>query len=243
MKAKFIIFGIVILEILFLSATRQMELNIFQDDVVCEVWEDPDYVEADEIPDVEMPDDDEIREDYACPDEFIVVIDGLDLTGQERRFGHQKNFNVQNGHLNLSSQRLNDLPSSILDEGCITSLDLENNRIVAFPFGVQRLGDLSYLSLANNKIRKIESFGHLTSLKHLDLSYNEITELPYSIGYMQDLEHLNLSGNYNLDMLPVSNLQKLANLRVLNLKHTKIKKDKKFIYELQKTLSGVNILY
>lgn len=265
MKAKYIIFGIFALELLFLFGTRQVELDVFSQRMNYEdYWDVEDWVAEDETEivdiveapapildeeeavveeDIEFAVEEEIVEESSCPEEFLLAIDKMELTGQERRFGEYKNFTVQNGYLNLSSKRLKEVPSSIYEESCITSLNLENNRLTAFPFGIQRLDQLSYLSLANNKINRIETFGNMRNLKHLDLSYNEITAIPYTIMYMRSLEHLDLSGNYDLEILTVENLKKLANLKVLNIRHTKIKRDKRLLKELLNELPNVKIRY
>ncbi len=256
MKTKFIISGIVLLEIIFLSATRVFEIKTLENryngwdynasliEIEPSEWDEAVESPPEEVAEFEIEEELEVEFNGSnvsnCPSEFIVRLNGLELNGKEEQFHDQKKYVIKNGHLNLSSHRLEKVPNSISDEQCITSIDLDNNRLKEFPLELFFLKNLSYLSLSNNYISTIEGGIVFSELKHLDLSFNQITTLSHSIGYMTKLENLNLSGNYSLNDLPVEKLKQLPNLKVIDIKHTALAKDVKYLRMIKNELTITN---
>ncbi|KAL0615810.1 Leucine-rich repeat-containing protein 18 [Plecturocebus cupreus] len=97
-------------------------------------------------------------------------------------------------------------------------LDLSKMGITTFPKSILRLNDVDELDLSRNLIRKIpDSIFKFQNLQWLDLHSNYIERLPESIGQMTNLIYLNVSNNrLTSNGLPVE-LNRLKNIRTLNL--------------------------
>ena len=84
---------------------------------------------------------------------------------------------------------------------------------------------LDNLNLSDFQLNSIpREIGLLTQLKELDLSHNQLKDVPKEIFEIENLEILNLSYN-NLSQLPVAEINKLTNLRVLNVLGNKFTQD------------------
>src|SRR6056297_1801549 len=78
----------------------------------------------------------------------------------------------------------------------IEILNIDYNFIVRVPKEIEKLVNLTFLSLASNQIRQLPSeIGNLTHLEKLILIENQIEELPEEIGNLQKLNLLNLDSN------------------------------------------------
>uniref|UniRef100_U3C8Q7 Leucine-rich repeat-containing protein 18 n=2 Tax=Callithrix jacchus TaxID=9483 RepID=U3C8Q7_CALJA len=97
-------------------------------------------------------------------------------------------------------------------------LDLSKMGITTFPKCILRLNDVDELDLSRNLIRKIpDSISKFQNLRWLDLHSNYIDRLPESIGQMTSLLYLNVSNNrLTSNGLPVE-LNRLKNIRTVNL--------------------------
>ena len=74
---------------------------------------------------------------------------------------------------------------------------LINNELTSLPEGIDKLTNLKWLDLYNNKLTNLESIGKLTNLKWLGLQRNKLTSLK-GIEKLTNLEWLDLKGKMNL---------------------------------------------
>ena len=79
----------------------------------------------------------------------------------------------------------------------LTTLDLSHNKLSEMPDALGCAGSLIVLSLSHNRIRMMPPavLIHLTELEHLDLSHNQIAVLPPQLRHLAKLQTLVLSGN------------------------------------------------
>ncbi|XP_020579010.1 plant intracellular Ras-group-related LRR protein 4 [Phalaenopsis equestris] len=122
-------------------------------------------------------------------------------------------------NLNLKNKLMDQvvwIPDSIGKLFGLETLDLSENRLVAFPTTVSGLTSLTKLDLHSNKIAELpDSIGDLISLLYLNLFGNQLTSLPTTIGKLQRLQELDLSSNRLLN-LPDA-IGDLVNLKKLNV--------------------------
>ena len=119
--------------------------------------------------------------------------------------------------LDLSSNKLSNLPKEICGLKNLQSLDLSNNSLERLPSEIGALKKLHRLRLAKNKLSSLpEEICELQNLQSLDLSDNELVELPSGIGNFKKLQKLLLRHNRKLKELP-EGLGKLESLEVLDL--------------------------
>ena len=134
----------------------------------------------------------------------------------EKQLPRNKQTILAMKELDLSYNKLTELPESIGRLTNLTDLDLSDSNLTELPESIGKLTNLTWLNLScNNLIKLPESIGKLTNLTWLDLIGNNLTKLPESIGKLTNLTWLNLSGN-NLTKLPES-IGKLTNLTGLDL--------------------------
>ncbi len=116
--------------------------------------------------------------------------------------------------LDLSDNKLTQLPESVVKLQNLTSLYLANNQLTQLPESVVKLQNLTSLYLADNQLTQLpESLAKLQSLTSLNLGGNQLTQLPESVATLQNLTSLDLRGN-QLTQLPesVATLQNLTEL-------------------------------
>ncbi|KAL4239373.1 CCR4-NOT transcription complex subunit 6-like [Mactra antiquata] len=78
----------------------------------------------------------------------------------------------------------------------LTSLYLNDNRLVRIPPDISRLEHLHYLDLSSNNIRTLPAeIGDLIHLRELLLNYNLLRMLPFELGKLFNLQNLGLIGN------------------------------------------------
>ena len=122
--------------------------------------------------------------------------------------------------LNLSSNKLQEIPEVPEWSPCLTVLDLSNNQLSSLPSKVIAPAIRS-LDISRNKFHTVPlSVCSFVTLHSLDLSDNpNIVALPVQMGRLGYLSHLNLSGLKNLRE-PPKNLQKEGRecIRYLNSK-------------------------
>ncbi len=121
-------------------------------------------------------------------------------------------------HLDLSRQRLDEIPNSIYTFKWLRTLDLSKNKISQLAPDIAALSSLEELDLSHNNLSLLPyQFSSLSKLEILDLSKNSIKQLPANFGKLQSLVNLNLWAN-ELESLPESFSQLKHNLIELNLK-------------------------
>ena len=98
--------------------------------------------------------------------------------------------------LDLSYNKLTQLPTEIGHLTLLTELSLFDNKLTQLPTEIGNLTNLTYLSLSNNQLTQLpREIGNLTQLTELYLYNNELTQLPSEIGQLTQLNYLDLFGN------------------------------------------------
>ena len=98
--------------------------------------------------------------------------------------------------LNLSHNKISNLPESIFGFIHLRLLDLSYNGLQVIPATVCCLRELRKLDLSHNKITKIPSnINHLKKLDKLNVSHNLIEHLPLSLGNISSLHVLLATDN------------------------------------------------
>jgi len=98
--------------------------------------------------------------------------------------------------LDLSWNRLNNLPSEISHLACLKTLILKGNGLTSFPSAIACLSQLQDLDLSENGFMSISpEIACLTQLKTLRLYDNQLTSLPREICGLKRLHTLQLFGN------------------------------------------------
>lgn len=117
--------------------------------------------------------------------------------------------------LDISNNRLHNLPEAIGTFTILKSLNLNNNKLgntnnntvayyhwLSFFFsailcdGICKLRKLETLLISNNTLSSLpSSFGQLSALKQLNLEGNRIKEFPSSLSGLKNLDAVNLSKN------------------------------------------------
>jgi Leucine-rich repeat (LRR) protein len=151
-----------------------------------------------------------------------LVLSNLDLNTEDLKSLIPQIKEIPNlRDVNISDNRLNEVPDEIGALNSITSLDARNNNIQTLHNGVGNLINLETLYLDSNKITDIPaSIENLKNLKFLGLYDNELTSLPPQIGALSNLENLNIAIN-EIRELPQEILN-LTSLRELSLQHNAI---------------------
>ena len=145
--------------------------------------------------------------------------------------------------LDLHGLGLKILPS-LADLPNLRRLDLSTNRLVELPAELWELAQLEVVDLGSNRLRELDrEIGQLMALRVLDLSENRLAELPVELAnctalteldlygnrfgevsavllLLPSLEKLDLAGN-RLDRLPET-LKGLADLRQLDLSRNRL---------------------
>jgi SpoVK/Ycf46/Vps4 family AAA+-type ATPase len=144
-----------------------------------------------------------------------VVIENAGLKEARKRIKHFSDS--WDTELDLSDLGLEQFPVDLIEEEApdlIRTLNLSRNRIEELPASIGRFTGLETLDLGNNRLSKLpESFIELVSLKKLKLNDNDLVELPENIDKIALLETLDVSRN-RLTRLPetIKNLRSLKRL-------------------------------
>jgi hypothetical protein len=119
--------------------------------------------------------------------------------------------------LNLSGNRLEELPTGILDLPALKALYVGGNRIQTVPCRIGDMLSLEILYLGGNQLRDIPAtIGKLKNLISLVLCDNQLETMPSTIANLQKLESLSLHNN-TLKTLPTE-IVTLKNLQQLSLR-------------------------
>ncbi|KAI7746189.1 hypothetical protein M8C21_016267, partial [Ambrosia artemisiifolia] len=127
------------------------------------------------------------------------------------------------GIVALRDAKLKSFPDEVLELGkSVRTLDLTQNKLVDVPEEISKLMSIQRLILANNVIERLPmNIGKLQSIKFIILDGNRLTTFPDEVGQLVRLERLSISGNL-LTSLPET-LGSLRNLLLLNVSHNKLK--------------------
>jgi len=121
----------------------------------------------------------------------------------------------------LSNLNLSRFPPLNSLKGQLTFLDLSGNKLTELPQEIDSYKLLTTLYLSNNKLTKLPStIGNCELLTTLFLDNNMLTELPSTIGNCKQLAHLHLSDN-RLAKLPIE-IGDCAQLRTLEIFHNEL---------------------
>jgi Leucine-rich repeat (LRR) protein len=143
--------------------------------------------------------------------------------------------------LDLSNNKLTQLPVEIVQLTQLTTLHLTNNNITKLPVEIRQLTQLTTLNLSTNKLTQLPvEIGQLTQLTTLHLSFNNLTQLPVEIGQLTQLTTLNLQNN-KLTQLPVE-IGQLTQLTTLYLQTNKLTNLPVEIWQLTQ-LTTLNLSY
>ncbi|CAM9128605.1 unnamed protein product [Hapterophycus canaliculatus] len=98
--------------------------------------------------------------------------------------------------INLSGNKLRELPEDAQRLTSLKTLRLDNNKLSGLPDGLLTLTSLTCLSLRHNNFSNLPyRFGDLHRLHKLDLGENMLKTLPPTMGLLTSLKHLKLDSN------------------------------------------------
>jgi Leucine-rich repeat (LRR) protein len=98
--------------------------------------------------------------------------------------------------LNLSRNRLEELPESIGEMKAIQYLELSNNELKLLPVSLCDCKGLLELLLEDNHLLRLpKDIGFLPQLQKLNVSYNRLKSIPFSLGYCKTLQSLLVAEN------------------------------------------------
>lgn len=98
--------------------------------------------------------------------------------------------------LDLSGQKLKEVPEGVFRLKNLNALDLSNNKLKELPERLRELKFLQEFRASKNKLAAVpKGFCELTHLKRLDLSRNALTGLPQCVGAFTELVSLDLWDN------------------------------------------------
>lgn len=119
--------------------------------------------------------------------------------------------------LDLSGQKLKEVPEGVFRLKNLNALDLSGNKLKVLPDRLQELQYLQQFRASRNKLTELpESFCRSVHLKRLDLSRNALTGLPTCIGAFTQLVSLDLWDNDLADF--PEEMADLKSLRFLDLR-------------------------
>lgn len=129
--------------------------------------------------------------------------------------------NIKKLAINLSGNKLEEIPTEIALLKNLTYLNLSNNLLDSLPPAISNLKNLKYLNLFGNKLKELpNSITKLKKLEHLNLFHNRLESLPEPIDKLKNLKYLNLANNF-LTLIPL-NIAKLSKLDYLNLSNNEL---------------------
>lgn len=113
--------------------------------------------------------------------------------------------------LDLSGQKLKEVPEGVYLLKNLNALDLSNNKLKALPERLQELKHMQEFRASKNKLTEVpKALCRFIHLKRLDLSRNALTGLPKCVGAFKELVSLDLWDN-DLADFP----EEMANMQAL----------------------------
>lgn len=111
--------------------------------------------------------------------------------------------------LNLSGQKLKEIPADVFKLTNLHMLDLRDNKLDEVPSDIKDLSKLTMLNMYDNKLRIIHpDMQYLTHLRQLYLGKNKLVAAPAFFGGLGSLRKLDLSRNY-VTVYELQNLQSM----------------------------------
>ncbi|KJH44417.1 leucine Rich repeat-containing domain protein [Dictyocaulus viviparus] len=98
--------------------------------------------------------------------------------------------------LELSQNKIKEIPSSIGQFSALKQLHLSENIISVLPDEIGQLNSLEILNLQSNKLSTLpETIVGCTALKTINISANSFSQFPIAVCYLTSLDTLNLAQN------------------------------------------------
>jgi len=129
-----------------------------------------------------------------------------------------KKFNPHITELELSSNKLSELPDDLEELQFLRTVGLKYNQLKRMPAVLSRLPQLMVLEMSGNQISQVpETIGTMSMLKELNVGGNMITKVSDALCHLPKLEVLLLDNN-RLEMLPedIGELSSLVKLDFSN---------------------------
>ena len=129
--------------------------------------------------------------------------------------------------LDLSKQKLTELPKEVLTYTNLKELYLTKNKLTRLPNDFKKLSKLEVLDISKNELTKFPiPLCSMVSLKQLFMGRNKMTSIPDCIGQLENLEVLDIWYN-QITTLPnsVSKLKKLKSLDLRGVNFSQKTKD------------------
>lgn len=134
--------------------------------------------------------------------------------------------------LDLTNNRLTELPANMADLYQLKTLFLNNNQFTEVPDVLASCPQLDLISLKSNQIAHFKEYAVPKKTRWLILTDNQLTQLPDSIGKLQHLQKFMLAGN-QLTSLPES-MRHCKNLQLLRIAANQLNELPSWIEELPK---------
>lgn len=148
----------------------------------------------------------------------------------------------QTQNVRLTYKGLVDFPMSLLEIQGMTHLDLSNNRLSELPESISLLRDLEYLNLANNNLISLpqESLAKLKKLRHVNLSGNQLLFFPSFILDIPTVQYLYLQKNEIVNI--PKEIKDLKQLKILYIGDNNISNIPLEIVETSKNKNAISAL-
>lgn len=129
--------------------------------------------------------------------------------------------NINMSVLDLSQNRLTEMPACMCELEYLETLQLRSNCIQRLPSSVHLMKSLGFLDLRGNQLKLLPSTLFFLRLKVLLLSGNQIESIPREIRQLENcLTELDISWNKLVEV--PSDISLLKSLRVLNVSNNNI---------------------
>lgn len=123
--------------------------------------------------------------------------------------------------LDISSQGISEVPTSIAELENIRTINLSDNNISFLPEEIAELPILNYLYVQNNNLSELPAALYtITSLTSINLNGNHLTTISSEIGSLTNLSQISISDN-NLQSIPVE-IGQLTKLNYFNFSSNEI---------------------
>ncbi|KAK5980632.1 Insulin growth factor-binding protein complex acid labile subunit [Trichostrongylus colubriformis] len=126
--------------------------------------------------------------------------------------------------LGLANNSIDVLEPAVFADLAIGEIDLSHNRLTEVPIAIARLFKLKKIDLSHNKIKKLPQFifNKISHLHNIDISHNELSSVsPYVFSDCAHLNSLNLSHNH-ISQLFHDSLTKCPLLKRIDLSNNRL---------------------